>query len=782
MSSERSSLFARVSRGILTASVAVSAFLLAATGSGHPFRLALGPLRLTSSGAERPFFVLLGSLVLLGVLRDGWLRRLAASLRGQAEVPAPLPRAARAARAVLFAASAAFLALPAVLPPTRPWPSEPAVGIAYVLIAATAILYAFLSARGLFGPVARDGRRLTGLDFGLLVLLPLYVLSTSNGLLHTSGDNMATRLLAPHLVRTGSLDLTGVGEFASEPDHYSGVRHGGKLLPAFPLGTGLLAVPYAALALPFSGAPLEPDLVDRWEKHFSALCLVAATALLFLGLRRRFGEGPALVTSLVFALGTTAFSCAGQAVFSTTGEVLCLAAALFFLVPEDRERPAAAAGGLALAAAFLCRPSAALPAAFLSAWLLFSGRKRDAFLCGGAFGLGAAASCAWLFSLYGHPLGGYGLMNVRSGAWGTTFLAGLAGNLVSPSRGLLVFFPYLLLLPFVLGPIRQTKGLASLWAASLAATLAPVLLSAAYYKWWGGHSIGPRLLTEASPFIALLTLPLWIEFRRLPLAVRGTAIVLVLFAAVTQVLGVWSPRAGAWNSAVNVDWNPAARFSLRDSQILATWWPGWYPSWKRTPRMRVEDDPARWVRVDISPAANTRYDRDPFRPSPPRDSLVHYPALDADALDDRKALFHFLPKGKPNAATTCQGGGAFEVPLPGLAAAKLHLLLTAGATRRREGFPAIASVTLVYADGLEEQHDVRLDRDVWEYDPSRRSAPVDAARIYLGRPDEPDVLVSLALSPARAGVPLRLLRVGNVDPGSGEGVTLFAATLERPSP
>lgn len=774
-------LGSRVARAVLWALLLISGALLITTSAGFPVRIHWRFLKLTTTGAAKPLLVYLATLVMLGVLPDGWLRRLATSA-GSGPPSRELPRSARLIRFVLSWIAAAFLCLPVVLPPSRTWPSEPYDGPGFLVIAATVSIYAALSKRTLFGVVRPSGYRIEGADLWLLLLLPLYVLSTANDFILTSGDNQATRLIAPQIVRTGSVDLTRVAEYREDPGHYSAVVRGDRLLSSFPLGTGLLAVPHALLVLPFSPVPVDPDLAGRWEKHFSALCLLASTALLFLALRRRFREGPALATSLVFALATTAFSCAGQAMFSTTGEVLCFCVALFFLVPEEGGAAAGAAGGLALAAAFLCRPSAAVASVCIVAWVWLEGRRSSALRAGGAFLAGSAVASAWLFLIYGHPLGGYGLMNAQAAAWGATFLTGLAGTLLSPSRGLLVHFPYLLLVPFAFRTFRDEPRMRPLWVTAVAATTATALLSAAYNKWWGGDSIGPRLMTEASPFIAIISLPLWSAFPRLRFPVRTAAVLLTLFAGLTQVLGTWSLRSATWNGAVVVDWSPAARWSLRDSQLLATWWPDWFPSWKREPRFLTDGDPRRWIRLDLSSAANTRYDRDPFRPSPDAGAPNLYVALDAAPLNRPNALFHFLPRGDRNAVTTCQGAGDQEIALPSLSVGRLHLLVTAGATRPRSGEPRIADLVLVYGDGLEDRHPLRLDRDVWEYDPGRRSAPVNASRIYLGRAHEPDVLVRLEISPARPHVPIKRLRLENADRGTGEGVTLFAATVEIPAP
>ena len=680
---------------------------------------------------------------------------------------------------MLLVLAAAFVSLPFILPSGSPWPSDKFTWPGYVLVALVVFSYVIGFWRGLFGAQSNTAEfRLTLPDFALCVLLPLYVLSTSNGFRLTSGDNLATRLIAPQIVRTGSLDLADVANFRDDPGHYSVLRVRGRLLPGFPLGTGLLALPHALVAWPFSRVPTSAELAARWERHFSALCLLASTAFVFIGLRRRYGEGAALATSLVFGFGTTAFSCVGQAMWSTTGEVVCLCLVLCLLVPEHGTPLAAVGAGVSLAAAFLCRPSAVIPALLVLAWLAASHRWKDAAWTGAALGLSAAAICASLLALYGHPLGGYGLMNSGQRLWGGSPLEGIAGNLLSPSRGLFPHFPYLLIVPFAFTTIRSDRSLRLLWLAAAAVTGEVVVLAGAYSKWWGGHCIGPRLLTEAAPFIAILSLPIWVAFRRLRPSVRTVAAASVLFAALTQVLGVWSLRTGNWNNIVVVDWNRAALWSLRDSQLLATWWPGWYPSWMRERPPVAEGSVADWTRVDLSPVANTRYDRDPFRPDPGPDTVSHYPALGTGVLNDVKAPFHFGPKGRPNAVTTCQGAGNATVPLPGIVASRVHLLLAAGATHPRPGHSRIADLVFEHLDGFEQRRVLTLDHDVWEYDPSRRSTPVDESRIYVGRPIDPDVLIRLTVTIEHPS-PLRALRLENADPRSGEGVTLFALTLER---
>ena len=81
------------------------------------------------------------------------------------------------------------------------------------------------------------------------------------------------------------------------------------------------------------------------------------------------------------------------------------------------------------------------------------------------------------------------------------FMEGLVGELASPGRGLIVFFPLTLLaLPGLLAVALTRSGAGSLAGGFIGITLP---LYASFYVWWGGWSWGPRFLV---PLLPLLTL------------------------------------------------------------------------------------------------------------------------------------------------------------------------------------------------------------------------------------------------------------------------------------
>jgi hypothetical protein len=164
--------------------------------------------------------------------------------------------------------------------------------------------------------------------------------------------------------------------------------------------------------------------------------------------------------------------------------------------------------------------------------------------------------------------GGYfGL--IREGNYFSTFrpLYHLAAHLFSPSRGLLIFSPFFILVPVSLAPrlrsFRPNNYHVRLWGFS---SLALALVIICYRKWWTGYGYGPRYWTDILPLLCLLSIPAatWLGNRS-----WGKCIIalLVLYCIFIQALGAWRYDAG-WDRGVDVDKHPEACWNLRDNAIF----------------------------------------------------------------------------------------------------------------------------------------------------------------------------------------------------------------------
>ena len=113
-------------------------------------------------------------------------------------------------------------------------------------------------------------------DLLVVGAFPLYALYAGNGLSLSSADNLATRRIASQLVTHGTLDLARDPPY-EESFGWAAVTIHGRVLSAYPVGIGLLQVPYAAAALAGSAGSITYSLVARWEKHFAGLLTVASS-------------------------------------------------------------------------------------------------------------------------------------------------------------------------------------------------------------------------------------------------------------------------------------------------------------------------------------------------------------------------------------------------------------------------------------------------------------------------------------------------------------------------
>jgi hypothetical protein len=161
-----------------------------------------------------------------------------------------------------------------------------------------------------------------------------------------------------------------------------------------------------------------------------------------------------------------------------------------------------------------------------------------------------------------------------------TYLERVLGNLISPSRGLLVFVPGLVLVTYLLLRYRAFVVQRALCVAALAAAAGTFLLMSAWPIWWGGHSYGPRLSTTVVPWLyllAVLALRSRLDAQAAGVAGRGTARIeagcgclLVAAGLALNGAGALSVNTWLWNvSPSGIDENPQRLWDWRRAQFLA---------------------------------------------------------------------------------------------------------------------------------------------------------------------------------------------------------------------
>ncbi|MEO8275517.1 MAG: hypothetical protein ABI639_04815 [Thermoanaerobaculia bacterium] len=506
----------------------------------------------------------------------------------------------------------------------------------------------------------------------MLVLSFIWFISNGQGA--SSGDNLGTRALASTLSTSLSADLSEA--LAGSATNYSTMVRDGSLRIAFPPGTGFLAAPIYAVDR-FATGKSARDLAQSaaLEKISAALLSALSVTCFFLFARRRFSLHSALVATVVLAAGTPVLTTLSQGLWSQTGEALALALALFFAGRDPQKGGSGWLSGAASGLALFCRPTALL---LLPVPLAVLKNKTSRWGCAAALTIGGVAIGLLNVGWYGSWIGAYGSLNAgRFELTASTFLTHLAGVTLSPSRGLVWFFPALLFL-LAAAWSQQWKALPRRELAALTfAVVALFFLVCSYDKWWGGHSIGPRLLAELSlPFAFLLAAGL----DELP---RGPGRRLLLLLSVFQVLLFsllhFAERADAWNIDVAIDVNERALWSVRDSQLIASLTPGWRyeesgPYWD-TDALESARAGFVWTALDIAGVANARYDLEPSQ-DPPAEvgNQLFLSRLTAQGIPAESHL-RILPVGGANVVRICRGENSGWIESGGDLAKKIDTLI-----------------------------------------------------------------------------------------------------------
>jgi hypothetical protein len=397
------------------------------------------------------------------------------------------------------------------------------------------------------------------------------------------GDTVPGRYGAAVFACRGGFDLREVDWIAAAAaagrrPYYVLPAKDGALVSMYGPAPALLGAPFLESLEP--GAMLsDRDLAAR-TRLGAALSVGVAIALLAGALCARIPAPYATLLALAVGASFAGAGTLGQAPWQQTALLVPLTAAIA-TIAGARWR-----GGILLVAtpallvvAFFVRPAASLLLLALGAtWALaWRGGKRDER---DTRGLGSLAGAALLASVVALPQavwsvhhGGGALptgqltstaasmsdgrvFELRPGAVATA----LAGLLVSPARGALVFAP--LLLVALWAAIRSGDRPARILAVGVVAHL---VLIAVWRDWWGGLTFGPRLLGEA------LWVAPWMIARAWPIAGRGARTVLVASAAVTAAVGLLGALRydAAWDIRRDPDHHHEALWDLRDSPLAA---------------------------------------------------------------------------------------------------------------------------------------------------------------------------------------------------------------------
>ncbi|HEY6477417.1 MAG TPA: hypothetical protein VI456_12625, partial [Polyangia bacterium] len=295
-------------------------------------------------------------------------------------------------------------------------------------------------------------------------------------------DSKYTMLLAENLVRHHDLDLARYG---LPSDDYRLVTVDAHRYYWFPAGSAVLSVPFVAVMKLRGLTTIRPDgSYDMagelaMDARLAAALMAAFAVVVYAIARLLLPLAHSLGLAVAVALGTQVFSTASRSVWSDTWGILLVGAAIFVLVRSCArgERHKGALLAVFLATSCVVRPTNAVAVAAVGFYLFRSDLR--------AFARFAAvvAAIAALFTAQARTQF-HALLPPYFAAGRLTFptpLAAVAGNLISPSRGLLVFVPLVLLLATALVRFRRAVRQRGLLSVALFVVVAHFIVLAGYW-------------------------------------------------------------------------------------------------------------------------------------------------------------------------------------------------------------------------------------------------------------------------------------------------------------
>ncbi len=416
-----------------------------------------------------------------------------------------------------------------------------------------------------------------------IIIFTLLVAGQSN--INLSDTVWATHVAAS-IMHDGDIDLSEYATEIEQLNYYAVRPSNDQLVSFFPLGTPLLATPIL-----FVLEQVLPDLNDQTihayllnhphdsplnlKLHlYTASVIITLTAAAFFQLTRYYlAVIPAGLLTLIFVFGTSAYSLASRALWQHGPSMLMLTLTLWLIVRGERIQKGIWLAGFTLGCAYLIRPSNSIPILIFSGYiLLFHANQFWKFICAS---LPIAALFFYVnFNTFGtlfHPYYLSSQLQFSSTVW-----IALAGNLLSPARGLFIFSPFLLFVPLLVFKRWSESQLKPFDLTLLLIVGLHWLVISLFPHWYGGDSFGPRFFSDMLPLILLLLVrhlskdePMEGK-KAVTHPARWLFASLALFSIIIHHTGAAQKRTWAWNyQPILLDLNSSRLWSWSDSQLFS---------------------------------------------------------------------------------------------------------------------------------------------------------------------------------------------------------------------
>jgi hypothetical protein len=368
----------------------------------------------------------------------------------------------------------------------------------------------------------------------------------------------------------------GANENVSYPYQFNMNR--GRLLYWYPVGSSLLSLPVVALmnaagiSARSPGGRYNEDGDRKIQETLAALLMAGLTVIFFRTALLLLPPLWSMVMALGAAFSTQMWSTASRVLWSHTWQIFLIGLAIYLLLSAEVRKVSSRPMVLAtiLSWAYFVRPTSAIPIAAVTAYVLFFRRREFPAL--------TLTGLCWLvlFVIYSLKIWGTTLPDYYLFArhW-ENIREAIAGDLISPSRGLFVNVPASAFALCLIGYYWPVLPYRRMGVLALVIVAIHLVVTATDQNWWGGHCYGARLTTDVVPWIFLLAIQgircLVDEPRpRLRRRIAALGLATLVIGAFINGRGALSIATDDWvNGPPDVDQDSHRVWEWSDAQFLA---------------------------------------------------------------------------------------------------------------------------------------------------------------------------------------------------------------------
>ncbi|PIE51672.1 hypothetical protein CSA37_04010 [Candidatus Fermentibacteria bacterium] len=394
----------------------------------------------------------------------------------------------------------------------------------------------------------------------LLVLAVTYSSPVQRGGYYILSDPLGSLLVTQNIIDEGSVQLDRYSNWRiNEEEDLKYQIIDGHVYSYFPVGSSIAAIP-AVAAANILGRHMSVIEYETWMNCvLASVTLGILFLLVFLALKNTYGMFPSLAFSLAAVLSTPVTSTVGAAYWSVNPVVLLFTLAIIGV----QKRWNGYLTGSILFFSVVCRPQSSVFTVLFLIYMFF--RERNQFYRAvSALVTGTMLFIIFSMNHYSRILPEY-FSPARAGSFQLEVFFQL---LISPSRGILVFFPQgILICAAVPAALREYRLELVLCITYLLLMMGVV---SGFPHWWGGVSYGPRLLVDTMPVWFLTALITWSSLKGMRKLFLATGILLSIAGGFINLKqGLHNPSTALWNTEpVHIDIEPEKIADWNDPQFL----------------------------------------------------------------------------------------------------------------------------------------------------------------------------------------------------------------------